>query len=469
MPDLLINRKRRSDTLLGACELQRRKELPNGRRNFRTWPLLPVPSLPPAAALQAGPSIDWPQDVSFHGEDEWPYEEALGQAFAPVCEAPFGVDGLEQPKAESRSSARKFCIPASVALHLCCAAFFLSLPAPEAVEIAGGGSVSVMLVGEQAFDSLSAGAADGDTTMRPVEQARVEEVKAVEVADQSVEAATTQQALESIDATKPMSEPITEAEQTEASVPTETTEVIRPPEYVDQAVVQTDVEMKADSVMTGEYSAIDPTALSETGELQPGQEVTVAKPKAQPQADAPPVKPRKTAEPPVQPDKKRVDKKAPSREKLGEHKADEKKVATRKHAENNREVRPAPANTRKGEAGEGAANAQRGASAQADSAGRSDPGNAAVYNYPGKVAAKLRRALKYPRSAVSSRSGEARVAFTVLPDGSATGIRVVSSSGSPVLDQAAMEAVRRASPFPPIPTEAGRRQWPFAVPVLFKR
>jgi periplasmic protein TonB len=29
--------------------------------------------------------------------------------------------------------------------------------------------------------------------------------------------------------------------------------------------------------------------------------------------------------------------------------------------------------------------------------------------------------------------------------------------------------VRRASPFPPIPDSAGRSQWPFAIPIQFKR
>jgi protein TonB len=45
----------------------------------------------------------------------------------------------------------------------------------------------------------------------------------------------------------------------------------------------------------------------------------------------------------------------------------------------------------------------------------------------------------------------------------------VASSGSPVLDKAAVETVRRAAPFPVIPEGAGRSSWPFTVPLAFTR
>ena len=470
MPDLLIDSKpRRSGTPPGTAELQRRKELQNRRRTFRTWPLLPVPALPPGAGTQPGPVVEWPQDLSIPGEGEWADEEALGQDFAPISEAPFGSNGQEQPNAERRARLLKTCLLVSVALHVCCAGFFIAMPAPETVEIAGGGAVSVMLVGEQAFDSLKAGGAEGDEATAPAEKPAVEPVKAAKTADQSVEATTTMQALDPVDVEKVTPEALSEPAQTLASVPAEQAQATPTQEPVAQAVAQTQVELPTESLTVTEVNAIDPTAVAESGELQPVPQAAVMEAQAHQYAEVLPVKPPETAEPQDQPVKQRPDKKAPSQKKVVKPKADDRKAAARKQAETDRQAKAAPAMNRKGEAGEGAANAQRGASAQADSAGRSEPGNAATSNYPGKVAAKLRRALKYPKSAVSSSSGEAQVAFTVLSDGSATGIRVVSSSGSPVLDQAAMEAVRRASHFPPIPTEAGRRQWPFAVPVLFKR
>jgi protein TonB len=98
----------------------------------------------------------------------------------------------------------------------------------------------------------------------------------------------------------------------------------------------------------------------------------------------------------------------------------------------------------------------------------SPDGNAAVSNYPGKIVARLRRALRYPPEA-RRFAGTAQVSFIVAADGSASGIRLVRSAGSPALDAAALDAVRRASPFPPIPESAARRSWPFSVPLAFAR
>jgi protein TonB len=58
--------------------------------------------------------------------------------------------------------------------------------------------------------------------------------------------------------------------------------------------------------------------------------------------------------------------------------------------------------------------------------------------------------------------GKVVVAFTVMEDGSATDIRLVESSGVPVLDRSGLETVRRASPFPKPPVRAE-----IVIPVLF--
>ena len=132
-----------------------------------------------------------------------------------------------------------------------------------------------------------------------------------------------------------------------------------------------------------------------------------------------------------------------------------------------------------GNAGKNEADAQRG---QAD--GRADggtaatskggknsaAGNAAISNYPGKVASKLRRALRYPAEAKRRKlRGQAQVSFVVSASGGVGSIRVVLSSGSPILDKAAIETVRRAAPFPAIPAGAARSSWPFTVPLAFNR
>ncbi|WP_157016190.1 energy transducer TonB family protein [Mesorhizobium xinjiangense] len=121
--------------------------------------------------------------------------------------------------------------------------------------------------------------------------------------------------------------------------------------------------------------------------------------------------------------------------------------------------------TRRGQA-DGQSQARSGASGR----GQSGSGSAAVSNYPGKIVSKLRRSLRYPSAARRKRvQGEVHVQFTVSANGGVRGIRVVRSSGSPVLDKAAIDTVRRAAPFPSIPRGAGRASWPFTVPLAFRR
>lgn len=99
-----------------------------------------------------------------------------------------------------------------------------------------------------------------------------------------------------------------------------------------------------------------------------------------------------------------------------------------------------------------------------------EAGNAAVSNYPGTVYAKLRRSLRYPSEARRKRiRGEVHVRFTVSRSGNVGSVQVARSSGSPLLDNAALETVRRAAPFPAIPAAAGRSSWSFTVPLMFAR
>ena len=142
-------------------------------------------------------------------------------------------------------------------------------------------------------------------------------------------------------------------------------------------------------------------------------------------------------------------------------------------------ARPAAKAKKSGSGGSNQADARRGqadgrengqAASKAKGGKNSAAGNAAISNYPGKVASKLRRALRYPAAAKRQRlRGQVRVSFVVAANGSVASIRVVSSSGSPLLDDAALEAVRRAAPFPDIPPGAGRTSWPFTVPLAFSR
>ena len=93
-------------------------------------------------------------------------------------------------------------------------------------------------------------------------------------------------------------------------------------------------------------------------------------------------------------------------------------------------------------------------------------GNAAVSNYPGKVRSKLARAA---RSVRAKGRGEVIVAFAVSSNGNVRSARVARSSGVASVDQAALQAISKASPFPPIPDNAGRSTWEFSIPLAFKR
>lgn len=79
-------------------------------------------------------------------------------------------------------------------------------------------------------------------------------------------------------------------------------------------------------------------------------------------------------------------------------------------------------------------------------------GNAEASNYPGLVMRKLSRAGK-PR--VDAR-GAAVVAFSIGGNGALSSVSLARSSGSGALDQAAVQLVRRAGPFPKPPQGARR-------------
>jgi protein TonB len=110
-----------------------------------------------------------------------------------------------------------------------------------------------------------------------------------------------------------------------------------------------------------------------------------------------------------------------------------------------------------GREGEQQQNSQRGV-AEGDPSAQSDRnsqaasnnngvGTAARANYGGKVRARIRRALREPRGV----DGTAGVTLTIGGSGNLVSAVIYRSSGVPEIDQAATEAVRRASPFSPPP------------------
>lgn len=85
--------------------------------------------------------------------------------------------------------------------------------------------------------------------------------------------------------------------------------------------------------------------------------------------------------------------------------------------------------------------------------GSSGVGNASATNYAGQVLSRLNRA---PVVYASAR-GRARVSFLINADGSLGWIRVLSSSGSSDIENAARAQVRSAAPFPKPPGGTSQR------------
>ncbi len=84
--------------------------------------------------------------------------------------------------------------------------------------------------------------------------------------------------------------------------------------------------------------------------------------------------------------------------------------------------------------------------------------------YLGKVNSFVQRAKINPRSRVT---GTVIMRFTIGTDGSLLSKEVATSSGSKVLDEAAVNALDRAAPFPPIPPEVSIKPLAFTQPFKF--
>jgi len=83
--------------------------------------------------------------------------------------------------------------------------------------------------------------------------------------------------------------------------------------------------------------------------------------------------------------------------------------------------------------------------------------------YLGSLSKTIERAKVNPRS---RQAGTVMVRFTVRPDGSLVSRTIERSSGSKVLDDAAVAALDRAAPFPPMPQDVA--QGPIEVSVPFE-
>lgn len=64
--------------------------------------------------------------------------------------------------------------------------------------------------------------------------------------------------------------------------------------------------------------------------------------------------------------------------------------------------------------------------------------------------------------------GTVGLTFSVSSNGRLLAVKVSMSSGSDILDQAALAAVQEAAPFPPLPETVPTPQWTFSIPFQFR-
>lgn len=129
-------------------------------------------------------------------------------------------------------------------------------------------------------------------------------------------------------------------------------------------------------------------------------------------------------------------------------------------------TRPAPQKPpQQGNSGQSNADSAAARAAQGQQGGQGSGGAAQMASWQQQVSRRLNSARRYPRSA-GGATGTAVVGFTVTANGGLGGVSLLRSSGNPALDQAALDAVSRAAPFPPPPSGVNT---PLGVPVDFTR
>ena len=99
---------------------------------------------------------------------------------------------------------------------------------------------------------------------------------------------------------------------------------------------------------------------------------------------------------------------------------------------------------------------------------RPHPSAAQVSNWHRQIAIQLERHKSYPAVArAQGETGVATVAFAIGRDGRVRSERLVQSSHSAALDEAALATVHRAAPFPQPPAGLLGEHFDFTVPIRF--
>lgn len=244
-----------------------------------------------------------------------------------------------------------------------------------------------------------------------------------------------------------------------------------PDEEITPAEIQPE-EVEPEPVEVAQVAPVQPEVTAETpSEVVPTEaDVILPADEIPPIATEEPevtatVAPAETVIPEEKPEPEKVEKPDPEKKVEPKKKPEKKKPVRKMAGESGKEKESA----NKGQA-DGVENAVASSATGKKGTRAQQSGNAVSSNYKGKVQAKLNRVRRSsPRVNGESLRGAVTVRFVVAASGAVSSISVVRSSGSPTLDETALDTVRRAAPFPKIPESEGVASWPFVIPIVFAR
>jgi protein TonB len=355
----------------------------------------------------------------------------------------------------------------SLVLHGTGAAFFAKDPTEVSIAASEGGGVSVI----GSIEDLVAGAkVDAVADHQPVEDVTPDETPIEDVDERAatpqVQPDTPMKPVEAQPVTavaeavpdSPVSEPVPSVPAVAGVTSTEpVTAPVTPP--------KTQTETAQGRVTPEPVKPVKPAPQQKPVDLARAEPAALVKP-------VKPVEPQQTeAQQPIANPLAEITQTPTRKPKPPVRKAEAPKPDKREKARKSQkaQAKGAEASARKGGERITSRSANSNANGRAD-ARTNDGGTKATSNYQGKVVAKLRRAKRYPRQAKRQRlQGIVSVSFTISSNGSVSGIRITRSSGHPLLDQAALDMVRRASPMPKFPRDIRVAHMKMQVPVRFDR
>ena len=327
---------------------------------------------------------------------------------------------------------------------------FAPQPSFEAIEDAGE-AVSVVVYGDSDMTQQLAG--DPDLEVKP------EEIAAEEVEPDTVQSATLAAELQPAETQPEQAQPV-DAEPVEAVQPAQEVTRVSP-----ETAVAAEPEILV-SANPSETFVAQPMATAVPEQPLPDEMPTVVMPE---HAETAAVQPTEIQPVEVQPEEVKPVEAAevspePEQKPLPKPKLEKPKVAEKKQPKKRVQPTGGKEGSDRQESTKGVSTGQDAPETDGTSvaAGRGDGmGSAAVANYPGKVQKRIRRSVRVPNEYKEMKGVTVSVRLTINGTGRVDALSIARSSGIAELDRVVLDGVRRAAPFPPLPSEWGKATWSF--------